>query len=466
MTGAQSKEGWLTKKGHIIQNWKRRWFVLGDGSLSYYANVKDSRPKGSLIVVDGEVEPNTQDKKKECCFSVTGMNGAKKKTLVIQCESVRERDEWVKAMQSNVKGLEEEARHVKEGDSSDYVLPTSDKAGLDDFELLKVIGRGAFGKVMLVKMKATGELYAMKILNKEMLIRRNQVERTKAENKVLRQVAHPFMVGLKFAFQSPEKLYLILDYVNGGDLFAHLQKQRRFPLEQVRLYAAEMVTAFEHLHSQGIVYRDLKPENILLNFDGHIRLTDFGLVKEEMTPDAKTNSFCGTPEYLAPEIIDNKGYGKDVDWWSLGILIYEMTYGRPPFYSENTSQMYEKILKDPVRFPPQVKVTDATKDLILKLLERDPKKRMGCGDQDAKTIREHPFFEPIDFDKLMRKEIEAPFKPQLSGKEDTSNFDSCFTSEEVQLTMVDSHLSKKHQKQFEGFTFQAGSKLTEDEEED
>jgi serine/threonine protein kinase len=337
--------------------------------------------------------------------------------------------------------------------------PRLPKVRIEDFHLEKVIGRGAFGKVMLVRKKDTGRRYAMKILSKDMIIRRNQVDRTKAENRILRAVDHPYVVGLKFAFQAETKLYLVLDFVSGGDMFTHLQSQRRFNAEQVRLYAAEMVLAFEHLHRVGIVYRDLKPENILMGADGHIRLTDFGLSKEAMRAHDTTSSFCGTPEYLAPEVLQNQGYGKDVDWWSLGILIFEMLVGRPPFYSENVNEMYDKILHDRLVFPSSVSVPPDAKDLLEKLLVRDPKKRLGTGEADAVPIRDHQFFASMDWDKLMRKEIESTYKPKLHGEADTSNFDPQFTAEPVVQTVVDSKISSEDQAKFQGFTFADESEL-------
>merc|ERR1711959_394233 len=304
---------------------------------------------------------------------------------------------------------------VAEDEEYDEMLegPKLPKVRIEDFDLLKVIGRGAFGKVMLVRKKDSKRLFAMKILSKDMIVRRNQIDRTKAENRILRAVEHPFIVGLKYAFQAETKLYLVLDYVNGGDLFTHLQNLRRFTIDQVRLYGAEMVLAFEHLHKVGIVYRDLKPENILMGHDGHICLTDFGLSKEAMKSTDTTNSFCGTPEYLAPEVLQNHGYGKDVDWWSMGVLIYEMLVGRPPFYSENVNDMYDKILHDNLSSPSSVNVPADAKDLLEKILVRDPKNRLGYGDSDAAPIRAHPFFKDMDWQTMMAKGYDAPYKPKV-----------------------------------------------------
>ena len=206
---------------------------------------------------------------------------------------------------------------------------------LDDFTILKVLGKGAFGKVMLAKANDTQTIYAMKALNKQTLIERNEITHTKTERKALEDTHHPFLVHLRFAFQTPTKLYLVMDYCNGGELFYHLKTAGRFAEPRARLYAAEITSALHHLHTLKIIYRDLKPENVLLDFEGHVRITDFGLAKDAMELSDKTHTFCGTPDYLAPEIISQKGHGRAVDWWSLGTMIYEMLGGLPPFYSDN-----------------------------------------------------------------------------------------------------------------------------------
>ena len=198
-----------------------------------------------------------------------------------------------------------------------------------------MLGKGAFGKVMLAKANDTQTIYAMKALNKQTLIERNEITHTKTERKALEDTHHPFLVHLRFAFQTPTKLYLVMDYCNGGELFYHLKTAGRFAEPRARLYAAEITSALHHLHTLKIIYRDLKPENVLLDFEGHVRITDFGLAKDAMELSDKTHTFCGTPDYLAPEIISQKGHGRAVDWWSLGTMIYEMLGGLPPFYSDN-----------------------------------------------------------------------------------------------------------------------------------
>eukprot|EP01115_Flamella_aegyptia_P005059 TRINITY_DN2149_c0_g1_i2.p1 TRINITY_DN2149_c0_g1~~TRINITY_DN2149_c0_g1_i2.p1 ORF type:complete len:309 (+),score=81.45 TRINITY_DN2149_c0_g1_i2:500-1426(+) len=301
---------------------------------------------------------------------------------------------------------------------------------------------------MLVRKKDDGCVFAMKVLKKEAIIARKQVAHTKAEKSILQKIYHPFIVKLNYAFQTDEKLYMILDYVNGGELFFHLKKEGKFSEDRVRIYSAEISLALEHLHSLDIVYRDLKPENILLDNEGHICITDFGLSKE-ISQEEGTHTFCGTPEYLAPEVLKGKGHNCAVDWWSLGTLIYEMLTGLPPFYSQNINIMYQKILNGELRFPSYISAE--AKDLLEGLLDRDPASRLGS---DMEVIKNHPFFAGIDWDKLYDKEVEPPFKPEVTSHDDTSQIDPIFTSEKAVDSVVDSNaLSNAGEVGFDGFTF-------------
>lgn len=295
---------------------------------------------------------------------------------------------------------------------------------IEDFELLKVVGKGSFGKVMQVKKKDTQRIYALKTIRKAHIISRSEVAHTLAERSVLAQINNPFIVPLKFTFQSPEKLYFVLAFVNGGELFYHLQKEQRFDINRSRFYTAELLCALECLHGFNVIYRDLKPENILLDYSGHIALCDFGLCKLDMKDEDRTNTFCGTPEYLAPELLLGQGYTKTVDWWTLGVLLYEMLTGLPPFYDENTNEMYRKILSEPLHFPGPEIVPPAAKDILTKLLNRKPDQRLGAN--GASEIKAHPFFHSIDWRKLLMRKYEPTFKPNVvrtlfSGELKTSN---------------------------------------------
>jgi serum/glucocorticoid-regulated kinase 2 len=322
---------------------------------------------------------------------------------------------------------------------------------IDDFDLLKVVGKGSFGKVMQVRKIDTRRIYALKTIRKAHIISRSEVNHTLAERTVLAQIDNPFIVPLKFSFQSPEKLYLVLAFINGGELFHHLQREGRFDLNRSRFYTAELLCALECLHEYNVIYRDLKPENILLDYTGHIALCDFGLCKLNMAGQEKTNTFCGTPEYLAPELLLGQGYTKVVDWWTLGVLFYEMLTGLPPFYDQDTNEMYRKILQDPLRFPDDM--DREARSLLQGLLNRDPKKRLGVN--GAGEIRAHPFFAQIDWKRLINKKYAAPFKPSAESATDTSNFDQEFTSEEPTDSVVekDFYLSDSVQRQFGGWTY-------------
>jgi len=302
--------------------------------------------------------------------------------------------------------------------------------GPEDFQILKLIGKGTFGQVYQVRKKDTKRIYAMKVLQKKVIVQKKEVAHTVGERNILVRTAmadSPFIVGLKFSFQTPTDLYLVTDYMSGGELFWHLQKEGRFDEKRAKFYIAELILALQHLHMHDIVYRDLKPENILLDANGHIALCDFGLSKANLTKNATTNTFCGTTEYLAPEVLlDEAGYTKMVDFWSLGVLVFEMCCGWSPFYAEDTQQMYKNIAFGKVRFPRDTLTTEG-RNFVKGLLNRNPKHRLGATD-DAEELKRHPFFADIDWEALTKKLITPPFKPKLKDEMDTSNFDPEFTN--------------------------------------
>jgi len=300
------------------------------------------------------------------------------------------------------------------------------RVGLPDFELLKVIGKGSFGKVTLVKYKKTEKLYAMKVLSKPNIVKRKQVEHTRTERRVLGYVQHPFIVSLKFAFQTSDKLYFVLDYCPGGELFYWLTRKKTFKEEDARFYTCEMALALDYLHSLGVVYRDLKPENILLDFKGHIKLADFGLAKEGISePASGTKSLCGTPEYLAPEILQRKGHGTSADWWNLGMVIFEMLTGLPPWYTTNRDQLYERILHSQLKVPESV--SPNAKLFIEGLLTRNPAKRLGAqhGVEEFKPVA---FFAGVDWEQIIRKKAQPPFNPCEDQDLAKGNFENEFTA--------------------------------------
>lgn len=303
----------------------------------------------------------------------------------------------------------------------------------------------------------------MKKISKKLIVRKKEVTHTLGERNILVRTSldeSPFIVGLKFSFQTASDLYLITDYMSGGELFWHLQHEGRFPEQRAKFYIAELVLALEHLHKHDIIYRDLKPENILLDADGHIALCDFGLSKANLSANATTNTFCGTTEYLAPEVLlEDKGYTKQVDFWSLGVLVFEMCCGWSPFYAPDVQQMYRNIAFGKVRFPKGV-LSSEGRSFVRGLLNRNPNHRLGAV-ADTTELKEHPFFADINWDLLSKKKVQPPFKPNVQNDLDVSNFDKEFTNTNVKNINIVSNvdpanastpLSNTIQDRFRGFT--------------
>lgn len=303
------------------------------------------------------------------------------------------------------------------------------KMTADDFEPLTCLGKGSFGTVVLVKQRATGRLYAQKQFKKaSMTVRKKLIEQTKTERAILESInRHPFVVKLYYAFQDHEKLYLILEYAQGGELFHHLACERMFPEDTAAFYMAEMVLALDHLHrTVGVIYRDLKPENCLLDAEGHLLLTDFGLSKVAVDEDTTCRSFLGTIEYMAPEVIQGAEYGMAVDWWSLGALGFDLLTGSPPFTGNNHAKIQEKILKQKLALP--YFLGPDAKDLLTRLLRKEPKKRLGANmPKDLQTIKSHRFFRKINWKKLEARDLEPPIQPLITDPALAENFDNEFT---------------------------------------
>ncbi|XP_013404642.1 serine/threonine-protein kinase Sgk1 [Lingula anatina] len=357
--------------------------------------------------------------------------------------------------------INENGDGLTDKDANPVNLGPSERTGVrpSDFEFLKVIGKGSFGKVLLAKHKTESTIFAVKVLQKQAIMKRNEVKHIMAErNVLLKNIKHPFLVGLHYSFQTPDKLYFVLDYVNGGELFFHLQKERYFAEPRAKFYAAEMASAIGYLHSLNIIYRDLKPENILLDSQGHVVLTDFGLCKEGIEEYGTTSTFCGTPEYLAPEVLRKQPYDKTVDWWCLGAVLYEMMYGLPPFYSRDTAEMYDNILYKPLRL--RTNVSFQARQILEGLLQKDKSIRLGCR-QDFQEIKFHEFFASINWAKLDSRGITPPYNPNVSNEMDLKHFDPEFVREPVPASVGKSADSsalisasvQETDAVFEGFTY-------------
>jgi len=362
-----------------------------------------------------------------------------------------------------------ESKDDKHSESKFEKASQKPKVTVDDFDLIKVIGKGSFGKVTLVRKKNDTKLFAMKVLSKPNIVRRKQVEHTRTERRVLGTINHPFIVKLHYAFQTKEKLYFVLDYAAGGELFFHLSRMKKFPEHYARFYSAEIASALDALHKIGVVYRDLKPENILLDSEGHIKLADFGLAKENVNEAASgANSLCGTPEYLSPEVLDRQGHGTAVDWWNLGMVTYEMLTGLPPWYTTDKQKLFDRLRNAPLKFPFYVSKPAAS--FIHGLLQRNPEARLGAN--GGEEVRQHRFFNEIDWPALLRREVTPPFDPcrQHHADDDTDNFEKEFTK--MPVNSVDHSTPTQHSSEvghdlsnssssdtFSNFTYQEDSFL-------
>lgn len=403
--------GNFLKRGTKFKFLHKRFVVLLNRELTIYKN--DSRKKIEKIIKidDNAFVSIKKESKKGILFKIE--NDDKSVTLMHKDPEVV--NNWINEIQTIIQ---------------------HSQINMACFDILSVLGRGFYGKVMLCMKKDEGKLFAIKTVHKDKLAKTKKIYTVFNERNILMNVKHPFIVDICYTFQTESKVYFVLEYVEGGTLYHHLRKEERLPIEEVKLYVAELCLAIDYLHKYGILYRDLKPENVMLDLDGHVKLTDFGLAKR--IKKKKTLSFCGTTEYLSPEMVSGLPYGKKSDWWSLGILTYELLYGKTPFVDENKGKMYRSILYDDPEFS---QLTDkVTNDFILSLLTKDEFYR-----PDFKVIRKHPFFNGINFDDVLNKKYNPLYKPSHNLK---SNLDFDVIHEKVQ----DSTATPMINSAFDGFS--------------
>ncbi|KAG7194157.1 Serine/threonine kinase [Scheffersomyces spartinae] len=326
------------------------------------------------------------------------------------------------------------------------------RIGLDDFQFLAVLGKGNFGKVMLAEFRKSQKLCAIKVLKKDFIVENDEIESVKSEKRVFltaNKQGHPFLLNLHCCFQTENRIYFVMEYISGGDLMWHIQKSKFSP-KRAKFYACEVLLGLKYFHDNGIVYRDLKLDNILLTTQGHIKIADYGLCKESMWYQGTTGTFCGTPEFMAPEIIAGKPYGRSVDWWAYGVLLFQMLLCQSPFKGDDDDEIFNAIEHDAVKFP--ISMPKQTVLILQSLLTKDPSQRLGSSERDALEIMEHSYFSDVNFDDVLNLRIQPPYLPEVSSEHDYSNFDKEFTSETPRLTPVETVLASELQEQFRGFS--------------
>eukprot|EP00051_Salpingoeca_urceolata_P006115 m.81310 g.81310 ORF g.81310 m.81310 type:complete len:544 (-) comp14689_c0_seq2:290-1921(-) len=389
---------------------------------------------------------------KKCLHHVPNLCGLDQRMLAAELAKLGTTAEQLKGTATPQKSRLETVKKEKKKKSQDDKKHSAAAMGPDDFRFLKVLGKGSFGKVLLSEHKKTKTVYAIKVLKKDVLVEDDDVECALSEKRVLAVAnEHPFLTKLYGAFQTADRLFFVMEFVRGGDLLYQIQQARRFKEDRALFYSAEIVCALLFLHKKNIVYRDIKLDNVMLDHEGHVKVADFGMCKENIDVDL-ARTFCGTPDYIAPEIIREEPYGFTVDWWALGVLMYEMMAGQPPFDADSEEELFPAILKNDVLFP--VWLHKDAIDIIRRFLIKDHTRRLGSGPNGEADIKGHPFFKSIDWGKLERREMQPPFKPKVTSAASTDNVPAEFLRENPTLTpTARERISAIDQEEFRGFTF-------------
>jgi len=475
------KQGWVEKKGEYLKNWAKRYLVLYDNGILNGYKTEPSPQEIAELGGKHENKFNVKDNSiirledglgfKIRCRQQDNQNGNIERSF--RCSSGREdRDDWC----DKIEQISTQCRShrgsmsssdmcvdqpVTESTVHDIEMPmapelkqASRKMTKESFQRVKVLGKGSFGEVFLVYKKSDGpdsRRMAMKVVKKRVVRENEEIDHMRNERAVLGATNHRFLIRLYHAFQTADALYFVMEFAQGGEVYTMLARSTTFPLNQCRFYGAEITCAFQYLHERAIIYRDLKLENILLADDGHIKITDFGLCKYLLTPERTTQTFCGTPEYLAPEVLMDKNYNVAVDWWSLGVVLHEMIVGKLPFNAPVQDDLFDKICESPLQELPARVPLDAN-NLLQGLLHKEPQRRLGGGDRDALEVMEHEFFASIDFERLKRCEITPPYVPRISGRDDTNGFDRHFTEIPINSYQPESY-PNRDEGDFNGFSY-------------
>jgi serine/threonine protein kinase len=386
--GAVIHSGRATKLGGRFKTWRSRWFVLTEAALTYYVNEGDARPKGSIpisLCIQAAIDESC---KRQPAFAIaTRSQGGRRYQLV--CRGADECNEWV----LKINGL----IGVKPGELK-----------IEDFEIDRILGRGTYGKVQLVRYKKTNQQFAMKSLSTRRIVDFGLLKGVMTEHDVLLKADHPFVATAMYAFKSETELFLVMDYVPNGGLWQYLRCKGSFSEELVRFFAAEIICAVNYLHTElNVVHRDLKPGNILIDAEGHLKVTDYGMGIQTLRAGESTHTFCGTPHYMAPEVIQGTGHDARVDWWAVGILIFEMLTGDTPFSGPVSRQLYESIVTGDIRFPPSM--SESAKALVSGLCQKSPEMRLST----FENIRNDRFFAGWNWEKTEARQIQPPWKPEV-----------------------------------------------------